>query len=76
MRHMLKNSHRFSADFPDFPPTSSSPLLQIHLAKGSATKTMCLESDVSPGKLNKTQDFGFRCLIYSLVKSLLSLLKQ
>jgi hypothetical protein len=38
-------SHQFSADFPVFPPTSSSPLLQIHLAEGSATKSRCLESD-------------------------------
>jgi hypothetical protein len=38
-RHVFNISHQFSAVFQDFPPTFSTPLLQIHLAKGSATKS-------------------------------------
>ncbi len=36
----VRYSHQFSADFPNFPPTSSSPLLQFHLAKDRQQKQM------------------------------------
>ncbi len=44
--------------FRNFPPTSSSPLLQIHLAKNQQQKRLPGEWCKSR-KLIKTQDFGF-----------------
>jgi hypothetical protein len=64
-------SHQFSADFPVFPPTSSSPLLQIHLAKDQQQKASAWRVTKSR-KLNKNSGLWFYDdVLYSLVKSLL-----